>query len=285
MKKIIFKNQQLKTLTLLIAVSLMIPLKTNAQITLEHTLDSTWATKFYCTDIGNNDFKYVMLDASSNSFSLYNMDMSPYMTNIVIPSATDSIAQGFTVVYITKALFDCDTTNIEYAYDWQYDVTKPFRVFRTDGTLLLQVDSANGPYCGGCFGGTFYYTPIINTSDGTKLFIQKYDINQIPEMLIYALCGILPNNVFDFSNDKFYVKVFPNPTSMELNFEVSLPNNQEEFQIMIFDATAKENKKESISIKQGKCSINVRNYDGGTYFYSLVSTTKVYQTGKFSLIK
>src|ERR1043165_3471513 len=70
-------------------ILLDILLKSNllfAQITLQHILDSTYiGNRFYCTDVGNNDFKYVFLNAVSNSFSLYNMDMTPYLTNIHIP--------------------------------------------------------------------------------------------------------------------------------------------------------------------------------------------------------
>ena len=33
---------------------------------------------------------------------------------------------------------------------------------------------------------------------------------------------------------------------MELNFEVTFPNNSDEFQIVVFDSNAKEQKRESI---------------------------------------
>src|SRR5688572_7856330 len=150
-----------------------------AQITLQHTLDSTLiGDQFYCTDLGNNDHKYVFLDPVNNSFSLYNMDMTPYLANIQIPATGDSLVNGFTVIYITKSLFDCDSANIEYVLEDPYNgLNHPFRVYRTDGTLLLQVDNANGPYCNGCYGGAQNIKPIINTSDGTKLFIQKLDSN------------------------------------------------------------------------------------------------------------
>ena len=51
--------------------------KINAQITLEHTFDSTGVPYFYCTNIDSNESKYVFMNSKTNSFSLYNMDMSP----------------------------------------------------------------------------------------------------------------------------------------------------------------------------------------------------------------
>lgn len=255
-----------------------------AQIALEHFLDSTYtADLFYCTDVGNNDFKYVRLNPNSNSFSLYNMDMSPFMTDIPIP-VTDSIKNGFTVIYITKSLFDCDSTNIEYAYDYYWDLNHPFRVFRTDGTLLLKVDSANGPNCNGCFGGSFTVRPIINTSAGAKLFLQKRNGNT-GQLLIYALCGELPVSLFDFPEEKSFVKLYPNPSSGRIDFEIYPPNNIEQFELRVVDGVGKEQKLETATFQGNRYSIDAQGLSSGTYFYSLISKGKVHQSGKFILTK
>lgn len=258
-----------------------------AQITLEHLLDSTGVPYFYYTDLGSNDYKYVFLNRTLNSFSLYNLDMSPYLLNINIPFTSDSLSQGFGVIYITKSLFDCDSTNIEYVYENPYDIKHKFRVLRTDGTLLFQIDSANGPYYlgGGIYGGSNDFKPIVNTASGTKLFLQKYGSNQVPQILVYSLCGSLPANIFDFSNNMDQVKIFPNPTNIELNFEVNLPNNVDVFQISVFDNTSKEHMKKSFELINGRCTIDVRDFSDGVYFYSLSSKNKVYRTGKFTIIK
>lgn len=258
--------------------------KIEAQITLEHALDSTYGDLFYCTDIGGNDFKYVKLNTTMNSFSLYNMDMSPYLMNVIIPVTDDSIIQGFTVIYITKTLFDCDSSNIEYVYEYQYGLQHAFRIFRTDGTLLLQIDSANGPYGFGLFGGAHDVRPIINTNAGTKLFIQKYDSNKVAEVLVYALCGNLPATVFDFPERASFVKIYPNPTEKVLNFEVTFPNNLDVFDLVIRDAKGAEQKRVDVASNR-KFNLDVGSLSSGTYFYSLITKNKVYQTGKFVLKK
>jgi hypothetical protein len=254
----------------------------NAQITLQHTVDSAYIGEwFYYTDIGNNDYKYVFLHPNSNSFSLHNMDMTPYLTNVQIPSTGDSIITGSTIIYITKTLFDCDSTNIEYVFTNPTNgFTSPFRVYRTDGTLLLQVDDANGPYCFGCYGGAYNIKPIINTSDGTKLLVQKYP-NQVGQILVYSLCGTLPTTVYDFSENQTFVKIFPNPTSGELNFEIIPPNNQEEFELVILDNNAKETSRQKVALSNNRYSMDVSTISSGTYFYSLASKSQVYQSGKF----
>ena len=279
-------KRKLKLLMIILIIT--ISLKSNsafAQITLDYSNDSiTFGGEFYCTDIGNNDFKYVLLHLKSNSFSLYNMDMSPFMTNIPIPVTTDSLAQGFTVIYVTKTLFDCDSTNIEYVYERAVGggLSDPFRIFRTDGTLLFQEDSANGPFgFGGTYGGSVDIRPIKNTSDGTKLFLQKKNSQYGSGILIYSLCGELPVMVYDFSDNQRYVRISPNPTNSKLNFEIVPPNNLDEFHIDIFDNNARQIMHEKVSWGQKTFTLDVGALSSGTYIFSLVSSKKVYQTDKF----
>jgi hypothetical protein len=275
-------KKNLTILLMLILMSSLWSIRSNAQITLQFTLDSIMiGDQFYCTDIGNNDFKYVLLNSNTNSFMLYNMDMTPYL-NVPIPNTIDSIKNGFIVTYITKSLFDCDSTTIEYVYEEPYNGLHSFYIYRTDGTLLFIADSARAPYAFGPGGGSHDFRPIINTSDGAKLFLM---FNNVTNLRIYSLCGYLPTNIYDFTANKQFVKIYPNPATMELNFEITPPNNQDNFQIVIFDSNAKEQKLENISIKQTKFTLNVSNISSGTYFYSLVSKYKVYQTGKFIITK
>ena len=258
-----------------------------AQITLDYVVDSvSTGDQFYWTDIGNNDIKYVKLNFTNNSFSLYNLNMTPYMLNIPIPyTGSNTLANGFTVMYVTKSLFDCDSTNIEYAYSNPIDPTKPFFIYRTNGTLLFQEDSANGPYCYGCYGGSVTIQPISNTPIGTKLYLQKQDSHSQPELLIYSLCGQLPTDVFDFSqNNHSYVSIFPNPTSKELNFEIHPPNNQDEYQLVIYDNSLKEQTRKSCS-NQVRVTLDISSLASGSYLYSFVGKNRVYQTGKFIISK
>jgi type IX secretion system substrate protein len=276
----------MKTKTIIVAIALScFTLNGKAQITLQFTLDTCWGNLFYLTNIGNNEYKYVFLNSATNSFSLKNLDMSPYMTNIQIPG-TDSIAHGFTVVYITKTLFDCDSTTIEYAFENPQSITTPFKIFRTNGTLLFQKDSTSGPYNFGGYDGSFVQQPIMNTPSGTVLFLQQMSSTGVPKMFIYSLCANLPQttNVYDFSAQKSYMKVYPNPTAMEINFQITPPNNQEEFQLVIVDGNAKEQRREKVTSASTK-SLDVSNLESGVYYYSLTSKNKVYQTGKFILTK
>lgn len=258
------------------------------QITLEFTLDTCWnADRFYVTDIGNSDYKYVFLDPQTNSFSLKNLDMSPYLMNIAIPATAGSLAQGFTVAYVTKALFDCDSTTIEYVFEHTSSLSSKFSILRTDGTLIFEKDSVNGGYCFGCYRGSFDWRPVLNFPDKTRLYLQKWNPNtNTPSVFIYTLCGTLPETyVFDFSEAKQYVKIFPNPTSQQLNFELMLPDNINQYELIIMDNSSQVLRKNNASISEKYFSIDVQNYSSGTYYFSLTSKTKVLQTGKFTITK
>lgn len=257
-----------------------------AQITLQYTIDNVHLDQFYCTDLENNDFKWVVLDEVSNGFRLYNMDMTLYMS-VHIPVVEDSIKNGYTVCYITKSLFDCDSTNIEYAYECANCsmFTKPFYVFRTNGDLIFKADSSAGPYEFGLYGGSLDIRPIFNTSEGTKLYLSCKQTQTGNSLRIYSLCGRLQTNAYNFSNYEQFIKIYPNPTTMKLNFDITPPNNQDVFQLVIFDSNAKEQKREYITLINTKYTLDVSNMSSGTYLFSLISKTKVYQTGKFIITK
>lgn len=256
-----------------------------AQIILDNILDSVdRGTDFYMAQISLTETKYVFLDTVTNTFSLYNMDFTPFLTNIAVPEPFAMMTAFMQPIYITRALFDCDTSNIEYAYEAPVNsYRKPFYIMRTDGTQLFKLDSANGPYClGGCMGMSDIIVPIKNTSDGTKLWLQRTDL---PGIYIYSLCGTLPEDVFDFTVTKqSYIKIFPNPTASTLTFQINPPDNMNEYQLVIVDNNGKEVKREK-NISNTHYTIDVTGFSNGMYYYSLCTKNKSYQAGKFIITK
>lgn len=251
-----------------------------AQITLEHTYDY-YRKFFFVTDIGNNEYKYVIQD--SLGFSLYNLDHSLYL-NVVSPIPLNQSPSYYEIAYITKSLFDCDSTNIEYV------ITAPthmgnFYVFRTDGTLLFERDSVKGPYCFGCATGSIWQQPIFNTSNGAKLLL----FSNLPDsqggyadsISVYSLCGTAPTFIRDVSSNESFVKLFPNPTYGMLNFEIMPPNNQEKFKLAIYDSELQLIEEADINGKRFQFDLNKRSLSSGMYFYDLRTENKIFQTGKF----
>lgn len=258
-----------------------------AQITLDTTIMpwNCWGCDVYPIQISSTETKYLIADTATNTFSLYNMDFTPFMLNITVPEPYGPAI--FQVLYVSRTLFDCDSTNIEYIYESCYGGgLHPFYIMRTDGTQLMKVDSAIGLYAlGGVLGLSEILRPIMNTSAGTKLFLHVPGGNG--ELTnIYSLCGTLPQDVFDFSNaNPSLVKIFPNPTSGSLTFQIIPPDNINEYELVIVDNNAKEVRREKINLRSNKYVIDIANFNNGIYFYSLCTKNKAYQSGKFVLTK
>ena len=216
------------------------------------------------------------------------MDFTPFMVNISVPEPFNPFIYNFEVIYVSRALFDCDSSTIEYAYtaigSGSSGANKPFYIMRTDGTQLFKLDSAVAPYCFGCLNGSQDFRPIRNTSAGSKLFL--YYPSNTNNLHIYSLCGALYQSVFDFNNiDKSFVKLFPNPTSGSLSFQINLPDNLNEYELVVLDNNANEIIREKIYFGKNKKDLDVSNFNDGVYFYSICTKNKVYQSGKFVITK
>jgi hypothetical protein len=266
----------------LISILMLGTTNIKAQVNYEHmyTIPPN-GISVYLTEIGGNNYKYVMTDYGNNKFSLYNLNHTPYILNVPIAVPTFT-GQTYQIGYITSTLFDCDSTNVEYAImsGYPHDTSK-FMIYRTDGTLIFSKDSVTALWGYGGGVGSFEQHGVENTSGGAKLFL----FNNHYQQFVYGLCGTLPGDIYDFSNHKEFVKIFPNPASQELNFEVVLPNNQDEFEIIIFNASGIEARRQRLSLMQNKFSLDVSAFSGGAYLFSLATKNKIYQSGKFVLEK
>jgi len=270
-----------KALAIIAVVVLMMGNKVGAQITLDTVVTSQHylGYDFYTVQISSTETKYLIEDTVTNTFSLYNMDFTPFMLNIAVPVP---FSIGYEVIYVTRSLFDCDSSNIEYAYVAPPGY-HPFYIMRTDGTQLFKLDSAAGWYCFGCIDGYEVMQPIRNTSAGAKLFL--IHPSNPHNTYIYSLCGTAPEDVFDFHQQKqTYVKVFPNPTSNTLTFEINPPDNMNEYELVVVDGNAKEVRREKVGGSR-TYTMDVRDLAGGSYFYSLCTKDRAFGNGKFVINK
>jgi hypothetical protein len=277
-----------KLTTIFLTVLSLQTVSTKGQITLDTALQNANLVYYFNTvQISETETKYYMADTVTNTFSLYNMDFTPFMLNVIVPEPFNNYSPWISVyraVYITRSLFDCDTSNIEYAYEAATNGNLRFYIMRTDGTQLFSLDSANGPYCfGDCLGGADWVKPIVQTSAGAKLFLQRPGPGNIN---IYSLCGNLPTQIFDFTNsNQQFVKIFPNPSSNSLSFEIHPPSNMgEEFELVIVDNKGSQVKRQKIK-NNLNFTIDVGDFNNGTYIYSLCTKEKAFQNGKFVIAK
>jgi hypothetical protein len=280
-KKTYFKN------SLLIVLLLFPFFKSDAQITLENTYSSLTgqANNIFITNIGSNNYKYVVWDMFGGTFSLYNLDHTPYLLNT--PLAVSDSAHYYQLGYITSTLFDCDSTNIEYALIGNSpDPSKQFLVYRTDGTLIFSRDSATTAFCLGCLGGSQEILGIINTPFGAKLNLITF-VNGHYDFSVYSLCGSLPEtqSVLDLNPNSSYVKVFPNPSSNNIQFQIVSPTNYDEYSLVIFNSQYQIIKSLDIQGTINNVKLNCESFVPGTFLYTLQNKNKIFQSGKFIISK
>jgi hypothetical protein len=277
-----------KFLKFLLAFTIAILLKQSAcisQVNLEH--DYLMDGEFFLTNLGNNDYKYVLFDSYDSKFSLYNLDHTPFLLNIQIPlQVWDSIEQvSYQLGYITKTLFDCDSSTIEYAM--MLNTPHPDKhpntgIFRTDGSLIFSKDTVGTMFCVGCGSGSYEIHPIMNTPAGAKMYFFTHDSIGMTHVLVYGLCDVLPETIVETDQSSFsYVKVYPNPSTHYVRFDIILPSNFEEYELSILNSNFQVIKSEVINGLKTQVILDDELLSSGTYFYLLQRKNKVFQTGKF----
>ena len=252
-----------------------------SQITLEHSF-YIYHKAFYVSDIGNNDYKYIISD--SIGFSLYNLDYSPYLLNIVSPIPVFQPPTYYQISYITKTLFDCDSTNVEYVIT-QWNNIANYYIYRTNGTLLFERDSVSGYFSSAFADGSQYLKPIENTPDGAKLFLFDNKSTGQDSLYIYTLCGTLPTSISEIPLDNNFVLVFPNPAKGIVNFQIKQPNNHDKFILTIYNSSFQRVEESDFNVKEYQIDLTKHSLSAGTYLFDLRTENRVYQTGKFIITK
>src|SRR5688572_17744633 len=102
------KISLLSVIQILLAACL--PQIMNGQITFEHSYPVAGSDyrSLFLTNLGNNNYKYILQECTDDRFKIYNLDHSLYM-NVEIPYYTESCLR-VAVGYVTTTLFDCDST-------------------------------------------------------------------------------------------------------------------------------------------------------------------------------
>lgn len=137
---------------------------------------------------------------------------------------------------------------------------------RTDGTTLLELDSVNAGYGFGTYGGSLDVRPIRNTNVGAKLQIQKLN-NGVGQVYIYALCGELPLQTFDFTNNETRLKAYPNPTEGKISFVVNDIVKSNQFQVFIADVYGRVVFNEMVTFTDNKFMLDVVSFTSGAYIF------------------
>lgn len=245
------------------------------QVTLESVYPNTiGSAKFLLhTQLDSATHKYVLFDPQNSQFTIYNLNHSVYL-NVSIPITYVTGSSQYQIAYVTKSLFDCDTSNIEYALSFLGDgfsssYPKRFYVYRTDGTQVENIDSVCFMnFSGGWTYGPEQNKPIVKTPIGSKLILRHLD----GSTRIYAVCGNSPTNIEEIEQESFLGNPFPNPTQNFITIPYSLPYNEKSGTLKIFDINGKEIKSYTVDNNFNNIVLTTSELPSGTYYYQLVTS-------------
>lgn len=267
-----------------IVLALLLALETlqvSAQIVYESSFIST-------ANMSHEDFGITCLDSftcvyhyinyEDEMIVLYNLDHSIFQI-IDIPVYYVSNPANYRITYISKSLFDCDPTNIEYLLNFNnYSNTNPVsyvKVFRTDGSCIFNANDANIAIS---FGGASILNPgIFKTPEGTKMILKK---NQI-SWDTYSLCGNLPLFI-ENSNDILLSKAaFPNPTTNQITLPYELPKEVNKGFIKVYNLNGQLISSFEVDKNFTNLIFNATDLANGQYYYEVSSIQGVHTSQKF----
>lgn len=259
----------------LLAVACLVAIRANAQIVFEHSYTNIHQG-FTLVPIDSGEYKYIDVNYFNIDMTLYNLDHSLY-TTIAMPSALVGSLTTY-VYYVTKRLFDCDTSQIEYLVQHQDPGTYTVHVsiYREDGTLLFH---ASDYTIGGGTGGPGFSTfPIYNTPLGAKMIL-KSDTSS--EARIYSLCGLAPLYESPLEPVNTYSNVYPNPASNHITLEYRLPENLHQADLLVYSIDGTLVKQYRVTDDFHNVILSLENLPVGTYTYSIRTPSETLPAGKF----
>jgi Secretion system C-terminal sorting domain len=262
-----------------------------AQITYEATYQN--AALFYpsmpaelgIVNLGSQDYKYYLFNKTLHSLKLYDLNHSLYLT-VNVPAISSS---SYLVQYISRSLFDCDSTTIEYLINGFSP--NQVKIYRTDGTLLLAEDSAHA-YSTVSNAVTVERNCIRTTPAGTKMMLDYDD----GTARIFALCGSLPcpidcggseggstsvNQLYNTNSGNPY----PNPSSNQTHIPYHLPQGEPTGEIIFYDLAGAEVKRYKVDTSFTELILTASDLAAGSYYYQLQTPHSKSEGKKLVVIK
>lgn len=219
-------------------------------------------------NIGKVGFKYVHSDQLSRTVKIYNLNHSLYLTATIAfnPSfGTPSSNAKLILRNVSSDVFDCDSSTIEYAFDYTDGPTRYFEVVRANGNILFHKDSFQVLVSQG-FANPFN-SFIVTTPSGTKMLISNvYNLKTD----VYSLCGTLPLNVKKTgTSEDASMQLSPNPSTHQTRVEYTLPQGTTEGEVIITDVTGKTIQVFKVDVNFNHILLSNADLPSGTYYYQL----------------
>ena len=216
--------------------------------------------------------KILVYEPSENHFDLYNEDYTLYRS-VDIPYDYVGSAQ-YNMFYVTRSLFDCDTTNVEYLISWSGQTQQWTKVIREDGTELLSEE--------GVVNTAYNITVsesngIVSGPNGSLLRLEGGFWGS-PLSRIFHLCGQLPQNysrmdstmtgLTEVDQPLDQLKLYPNPSDSQINIDYDLEGKKKGV-LEIYNMEGQLIEQKNLGDFFDKVMLDVSEYTSGTYIVKI----------------
>ncbi len=243
--------------------------------------ENTFSNSGNITEISEGVYKIYTMDDYNNVCNIYNADYSLWKSiNLPIPEGEILVD----IQFVSQYLFNLDS-KVELMYVYRKTVaatptTAAYYVYTTriiddSGSILIEIPN-------GYTAKAYNYG-----AKGSKFVIWTYDYSSfVASTIFYSVPGKVLDEIKDINNKFSELNYsYPNPAKNEINLKYSLPNNMEEAELVIVNATGKTIIKYRINNMSEFIKIDVSSFEYGIYYYYWESNSQKIGNNKFVIAK
>lgn len=207
-----------------------------AQLDFVGTYD-TVARLIYLAD---NEPAIFIYDAYGEHIELYNPDLT-LISSIDIPIEYTGSGQ-YNLFHVSRTLFDCDSTNIEYLISWGSPILEEayIQIIREDGTVIFNLPEHIFADESVITTNPTYHTSMIEDDQGVIFAFYNEGIPGSGPTSLYRSCGSIPGcptpcngdsatvGVNGLSSNENNFTLYPNPGNNQFAIEYELSGEHSE---------------------------------------------------------
>lgn len=256
-----------------LALLMLVSFTANAQLEYVGTY-SALARLIY---LANDEPAIMIYNQNSGQIQLYNPDLT-LISNFTIPVPYVGSAQ-YHLFHVSRTLFDCDSTNIEYLISYNsFNISEAYvRIYREDGSILF--DLPEHIFINESFVSTIptLGPSVINDADGVIFVFQNSGTTNFSgPTSIYRSCGSLPQSCGSCPDDfgvniqenpiqGHRVKLYPNPGNGQFAVEYDLSSEYNSATLSMFDMKGREVLQKRVGPSMSYILVNTNNLKAGRY--------------------
>lgn len=251
----------------------VVPCKLISQLEFVGSYDSL-ARLIYLSD---NEPAIFIYDQQNEHIELYHTDLS-LITTFDIPVEYEGSAQ-YNLFHVSRTLFDCDSTNIEYliSYSSENTLDAYVRILREDGSVLMDLPEHTFADQELLNEVPSIHKSMIEDENGVLFVFFNSGIPHPTEpATIYRSCGSIPGCTNPCNNDGTVgiwegdleddqLVLYPNPGNDQFAIEYELPRQYEKATLRLVDMRGRVVLEKQIGPSMSHIIVNTSGLRSGRY--------------------